>query len=87
MTETSPFPPTRGAEASRRAAFVPRAGRGHALVGPVADALAAAALARSAMALMQKRRFRGAQCSLHARKGFFAVKRKIPSILAPEGLC
>jgi deoxyribodipyrimidine photo-lyase len=61
----------------------------YAPVGPVADALAAATatLARSDIALVQKRRSWDAQFWPHARKGFFAFKEKIPAILAQEGLC
>lgn len=61
----------------------------YAPVGPGADALttAAATLAGSAVALVQVQQSWEARFWPHAFKKFFALKQKIPSSLAWEGLC
>ncbi|MFZ4690167.1 MAG: hypothetical protein ACOYLS_13085 [Polymorphobacter sp.] len=61
----------------------------YAPVGPVADACAAAAatMASSGVALVQVQRSWDARFWPHPRKGFFAFREKIPSVLAQEGLC
>ena len=57
-------------------------------VGPVADALAqmVPALAREGVALVQVRRAWDSAFWPHARKGFFAFKEQIPSLLRERGL-
>ena len=61
----------------------------YAPVGPLADAVASAAvsLRQSGVALVQLRRPWDALFWPHARKGFFAFKEKIPAILEQEGVC
>ena len=57
-------------------------------VGPVADALAqmVPGLAREGIALVQVRRAWDSAFWPHAKKGFFAFKEQIPSLLRERGL-
>jgi hypothetical protein len=60
----------------------------YAPVGPAADALAeiTPALARDGLPLMQVRRPFDAQAWPHATRGFFALKERIPDLLAAAGV-
>ncbi|WP_349370043.1 FAD-binding domain-containing protein [Salinarimonas sp.] len=61
---------------------------GYAPVGPAAEALARAkaALADAGIALVQLRRSLDERAWPHATRGFFGFKKRIPELLAAEGL-